>query len=317
MITLDPALFAAGAVPEETAALNARIMAAIAAGADKWSFPPDYVRAVRAAGKGPFPLQPPDPRATTEVIEGPHGEIPLRIFTPTAPATGVYLHIHGGGWVLGAADQQDGLLGAIVDGSGYAVVSVDYRLAPEHPHPQGPDDCEAAALWLLGAAEARFGTTRLAIGGESAGANLAAVTLLRLRDRQGIAGFAGANLIAGCFDLNLTPSARRYGETPLVLTTRDIRLFARLYLAEGDDPADPDVSPLHADLAGLPPALFTVGTADALLDDSLFMAARWTAAGNRAELDLVPGGAHVFQMFDCPATTASLARMTAFLRDLA
>ncbi|ODN72337.1 Acetyl esterase [Methylobrevis pamukkalensis] len=317
MFTIDPALFRPEAIAPETQALNHRIIAALGALPDKWAFPPADLRAARAAGKGPFPLAPRDPRAVDIQIPGRDGLVPARVIAPTdaAPA-GVYLHFHGGGWTLGAHDQQDQILTPLVDLSGYAVVSVDYRLAPEHPYPAGPDDCEAAALWLLAECTARFGTRRLAIGGESAGAHLAVVTLLRLRDRHGIQPFHGANLVAGCYDLALTPSARRYGPTPLILTTRDVELFARSFLGDGADRADPDISPIHADLGGLPPALFSVGTADALLDDSLFMAGRWLAAGNAADLDVTPGGAHVFQYFDSPATTASLGRMAAFLKGL-
>src|SRR5690606_5171609 len=99
----------------------------------------------------------------------------------------------------------------LVDHCGLAVVSVDYRLAPEAPYPAAPDDCEAAARWLAAEAKERFGTDRLFIGGESAGAHLSVVTMVRLRDRHRLTPFCGANLNAGCFDLALTPSARRFG----------------------------------------------------------------------------------------------------------
>jgi acetyl esterase/lipase len=90
-----------------------------------------------------------------------------------------------------------------------AVASVDYRLAPEHPFPAGPDDCEAAACWLVEHAQREFGTSRLLIGGESAGGHLSALTLLRMRDRHGAAdAFCGANLVFGAFDLGMTPSQR-------------------------------------------------------------------------------------------------------------
>src|SRR5690606_24582730 len=119
----------------------------------------------------------------------------------------VYLHIHGGGWVLGAADQQDVLLQRIAEGAGVAVVSVDYRLAPEHPFPAAPDDCAAAASWVLENAASEWGTERLLVGGESAGAHLTALTLLRLRDRMGAPdAVSAANLVFGAYDLSMTPS---------------------------------------------------------------------------------------------------------------
>jgi acetyl esterase/lipase len=193
------------------------------------------------------------------------------------------------------------------------VVSVDYRLAPEHPFPAGPDDCEAAALWLAGRAAAEFGTTRLWIGGESAGAHLALVTLLRLRDRHGLRPFAGANLAYGAYDLSMTPSQRRWGERNLVLSTPILGWFYDFFVPGPERRRDPDVSPLYADLAGLPPALLTVGTLDPLLDDTLFLHARWIAAGGGAELAVWPGGIHGFDAFPTRLSRAARERMDAFL----
>jgi acetyl esterase/lipase len=209
----------------------------------------------------------------------------------------VYLHLHGGGWTLGAADQQDALLDFIAQELGVAVVSVGYRLAPEDRYPAGPDDCEAAAAWLVEQAHSEFGSDRLLIGGESAGAHLSAVTLLRMRDRHGAADrFLGANLVFGMYDFGLTPSVRRWGERNLVLSTPIIEWFSGCFLGEmpPEQRRDPDISPLHADLTGLPPAFFTVGELDPLLDDSLFMAARWHAAGNHAEIVICPESVHGF-----------------------
>ncbi|MDR3495973.1 MAG: alpha/beta hydrolase [Ancalomicrobiaceae bacterium] len=317
-VTIDPRLFSDEAIDPETRALNAEILAKIEATEDPWTFEPRDIRAMRALGLGPFPLAPRSPRAETLTIEGPHGPIGLRIIRPAAgTTTGVYLHIHGGGWVWGTADQADPRLEHIADACGFAGVSIDYRLAPEHPYPKGPDDCEAAALWLARSAVDVFGTTVLAIGGESAGAHLSVVTLLRLRDRHGLTPFAGANLVAGVYDLNLTPSARSWGGSRLILNTRDVEMFVRHFLLRGGSTADPDISPIHAKLDGLPPALFSVGTKDCLLDDSLFMAARWQAAGNEADLAVFPGGVHVFQGFDTRLAAESHRRMDEFLRRIA
>jgi acetyl esterase/lipase len=194
-----------------------------------------------------------------------------------------------------------------------AVISVEYRLAPEHPYPAGPDDCEAAALWLVRNCREKFGTEKLTIGGESAGAHLSAVTLLRLRDRHGYAGWRGANLVYGAFDLAMTPSQRAFGNTRLVLRTIDIEKFCEAFLPGINDRRLPDISPLYADLRGLCPALFSIGTRDALLDDSLFMAGRWSAAGNPAELAVYPGGAHGFTLFPNAQARAASAAMDAFL----
>ncbi|MBB4304843.1 acetyl esterase/lipase [Rhodobium orientis] len=313
MIAIDSALFEDTAVSAETRAFNADLLETLSALPDPWQFEPALVRQTRAEGGGPFPLPEKSPRAETVTIPGPGGPIPMRIVAPTGAPRGVYLHFHGGGWTLGTTDQQDDRLLEIADNCGLVVVSVDYRLAPEHPYPAGPDDCEAAALWLVEHAK-EFRTDRLTIGGESAGAHLAVVTLLRLRDRRRMTPFCGANLVAGCYDLALTPSVRRWGAGKLVLNTRDIEMFVAHFLSgPARDVADPDISPIHGDLSGLPPALFSVGSRDPLLDDSLFMAQRWASSGNPTALDVAPGGCHVFQAFPIAIARESRKRIDAFL----
>ncbi|WP_262268072.1 MULTISPECIES: alpha/beta hydrolase [Microvirga] len=312
---IDPAVFDPSAISDEIRAQNAEIVAKLAALPDPMSVPPALVRERRRQGLGPFPQMPSSRRARAVTIDGPAGPIPLRIIAPENPR-GVYLHIHGGGWTWGTADEQDPWLDRLAERCGLAVVSVEYRLAPEDPYPAAPDDCEAAALWLVREMESRFGTTRLFIGGESAGAHLSAVTILRLRDRHGLTPFRGANLFAGCYDLSLTPSVRLWGSERLILNTNDVKVFADNFCGRAPDRRDPDISPLYADLKGLPPALFSVGTKDMLLDDSLFMGARWAAAGNRTELALWPGGCHVFIRFDSGLSDQALARIDGFIAGL-
>ncbi|MDO8838965.1 MAG: alpha/beta hydrolase [Parvibaculum sp.] len=311
--SFDPKLFTAEAISAETKAINDAIIKAMDGAPDWWDIGAQEVRDARARGEGPFPLAPKSPRARTIEIDGKGGKIALRVIAPDNPK-GVYLHIHGGGWTLGAADQQDPLLERIADRVGLACVSVEYRLAPEHPYPAGPDDCEAAAVWLVANAKKEFGTDRLTIGGESAGGHLSAVTILRMRDRHGYAGFKGANLVFGAFDMTMTPSQRAFGNERLILRTLDIEKFSEAFLKGVKDKRDPDLSPLYADLKGLCPALFTVGTRDALLDDSLFMYTRWIAAGNEAELGIYPGGAHGFVAFPGALAAAANAQADAFLK---
>ncbi|HVH04803.1 MAG TPA: alpha/beta hydrolase [Myxococcota bacterium] len=270
-------------------------------------------RAARLADRSPLGAIVRLAHGESRRIPGPAGEIALRIFRPAKPR-GVYVHIHGGGWALGAEDQQDQTLDAVATRTGLVAVSAGYRLAPEHPYPAGPDDCEAAALWVVenAARELGSGSGWIAIGGESAGAHLAVVTMLRLRDRHRLTPFRAANLVYGCYDLGLTPSVRRWGTRNLILSTPIVAQFADWYVP-AERRADPDVSPLHADLAGLPPALFTVGTLDPLLDDTLFMASRWRAAGNAAELAVYPGGIHAFNLFPIPLAEKANARALDFL----
>lgn len=278
--------------------------------------PAEETRRARAEGRGTFGAVPRSPRAVDRTVPTPTGPVPVRVVLPEGEATAVYLHIHGGGWTFGAPDQYDPLLVAIADNADVAVVSVDYRLAPEHPFPAGPDDCEAAATWLLQAAGAEFGTERLLIGGESAGAHLAAVTLLRLRDRFGsVERFVAANLVFGQYDMSMTPSARRFGPRNLVISTPIIEWFADNFLpGRGpEERRDPSVSPLYADLTGMPPALFVVGDLDPLLDDSLFMHARWEAAGNRSSLRVYPHSPHGFTAFPSRISKMAIGEQMAFL----
>jgi acetyl esterase/lipase len=310
----DPALFGDAAIDAETAKLNAQMIQLLTGQPEWWITGAEAFRAARRRGEGPFPAPVMSERASTVTIAGKDGnQIPLRVIAPASSPRGIYLHLHGGGWVLGGADMQDPMLERIADNTGQVVVSVEYRLAPEHPYPAGPDDCETAASWLVENGKKRFGTDALTIGGESAGGHLAAVTLLRMSDRHGYTGFRGANLVYGAFDLGMTPSQRQFGDTRLILRTVDMQQFYNAFLPTIADRRVPDISPLYAELSGLCPALFTVGTKDALLDDTLFMHARWVAAGNPAELAIYPGGAHGFTLFPNDLSTAAAARMHQFL----
>jgi acetyl esterase/lipase len=250
-------------------------------------------------------------QATDRTILGPGGGLALRQFVPPSPG-GVYLHLHGGGWVIGRAHHQDAELERVMRECNVAVLSVDYRLAPEHPYPAALDDAEAAAAWLLENARREFGTDRLVIGGFSAGAYLSATTLLRLRDKHGTTGFAGANLIGGAY-MFWTPSLRQWGEKRMAMTTADCDWFLEQF-APPQPHDDPAVAPLYADLRGLPPALFTVGTLDPLLDDSLFMHMRWIAAGNDSELAVYPGGIHGLQTAPTAQGLVANECMEAFIR---
>lgn len=235
-------------------------------------------------------------RAVERVIEGPGGPLPLREFR--APqAKGVLLHFHGGGWTTGQPAIMDPLHSALCDDLQLSIVSVEYRLAPEHPFPAGPDDCEAAALWLVDHASREFGTDRLLVGGESAGAHLSALTLIRLRDRHDAASrFCAANLVFGAYDLSSTPSAVGVGASPETdgLTPERMAFFVDQFTPgwTGEQRRSPELSPMYADLRGMPPALFTVGTADHLVDDTLFFANRWLLAGNQMELLVYPDAPH-------------------------
>jgi acetyl esterase/lipase len=303
----------------ETRAFNAELERLLARMPSVHTVPPEQTRRARREGRGIYPKPVFLPQARTLEIEGPAGSVPLRIIPPEAESMGVFLHIHGGGWTLGGNDMQDPRLERLARETGLTVVSVGYRLAPEDPYPAAPDDCEAAALWLLGGQkEVPLGTASvLAIGGDSAGAHLAVVALLRLRDRHGITGaFAAAVLQYGGFDLSMTPSQRLWGERNLVLSGPIIDWFSDQFVPnlEREQRRDPDISPLFAELSGLPPAVFTVGTQDPLLDDTLFMEARWRAAGSATELRIWPEAPHGFISLPMTVADAALSAEHEFLR---
>jgi acetyl esterase len=309
-LTIDPQLFRSDAIDPETAAFNDQVEAQLTS-LPGW-YEPESAPALRELGERVFGAPPVSPLAQERSLPGPHGDIPVRVFLPET-VRGVYLDIHGGGWTIGKAAGGDVLNERMARICEVAVVSVDYRLAPEFPYPIPIDDCEAAALWLTQHAREEFGSERLLIGGGSAGGQLAAATLLRLRDRHGYTGFAGANLIYGCYDLTMTPSHARF-DRKLVLSLSLDRWFFDQFVPDAAKRRDSDISPLYADLHDMPPGLFTVGTLDPLLDDTLFMAARWLAAGNQTELAVYAGGVHGFNAFPIRLAEQANERMFTFLQ---
>ncbi len=220
----------------------------------------------------------------------------------------VYLQFHGGGMVSGSPEMMDFPNLQLANDFAVVVVSPDYRKAPEYPYPAGPDDAFAVAAWLVDHAQAEFGTDRLVIGGESAGAYLAALVALRLRDHLGVAidRVLGLNLVFGVYDWGRTPSQRgvRPDDGPDILDPESIEFFTDCYLPGRTDEErrEPEISPAYADLHGLPPMFLSVGTCDHLVDDTLFFAVRATAAGDDVELFVAPDMPHAFFAFPCAIT---------------
>ena len=262
----------------------------------------EELRAVRAGAAVPAEC---DPRPIAELASADGRSVPVRIHVPVSkPATGVFLEIHGGGFYMGSAAGSDVRNRRLADALGIAVVSVDYRLAPEHPWPSAPVDCETAALWLVEHAEGRFGTEKLAVGGFSAGATLAVSTLVRLRDR-GVNAFSGVVLQFGTYDLAAqTPAGRLIAD----------EYFLDAYAGTTPDRTHPDLSPLFAELAGLPPILIVVGSDDILLEDNLAMATRLSAAGVGVDLRIYPASPHGFPGHATPMARAALEQIDVWLR---
>lgn len=250
---------------------------------------------------------PDGPPAEDVVAEAGGRQVPVRITSPQGgPPRGVYLEIHGGGFYMSSAARSDYRNRLLADAAGIAVVSVDYRLAPENPWPAAPDDCETAALWLLDQAERRFGASRLAVGGGSAGANLAMATLLRLREKDLLDPFVGAVLTFGAFDLSgRTPAGERFAD----------EYYLEAYVGQVEDRSNPDISPLFADLHDLPPALLSVGTLDPVLEDTLLMTMRLSAAGGEVDLRVYPESPHGFTGFPIAMARAAHEDMDSWLSD--
>lgn len=247
----------------------------------------------------------PSERGVERVAEFAGRWVPVRVILPReGEVRGVHLDCHAGGFYLGAAVDGDARNIRLADALGVAVVSVEYRLAPENPWPAAPDDCETAALWLLNNAESLFGAMELTIGGASAGANLVMSTLLRLRDRGIGDVFEGAVLQFGSYDLSgLTPGGRLYAD----------EYFIDAYAGHVADRTEPDISPLFGDLRGLAPTLLLVGSRDVLLEDNLALAARLAAAGNDVDIRVYPESGHAFTFRPTGMAGAALADIESWL----
>lgn len=271
------------------------------AGAGPRSLP--ELRVARSARK----VDPTSPsRAVEHTVDLDGKRVTVRIVTPRrGDVTGVYLYFPAGGFYLSSAAQSDARNARLADALGVAVVTVDYRLAPESPWPAAPDDCEAAALWLLDDAAERFGTTKVALGGMSAGSTLVMATLLRLRERGLAKSFVGAVLEAGTYDLS--------AQTPAGRTIAD-EYFIEAYVGHVSDRTIPDISPTFGDLRNLPSTLVAIGSEDVVLAENLAMVARLSAAGNDVDLRLYPHVPHGFSNHPTPIARRAVLDIDAWLR---
>jgi acetyl esterase len=257
----------------------------------------------------------PGPRLAV-VTDVDAGGVPARLYRADgADGAPVVVYLHGGGWVLGGLETHDGLCRLIADRSGCAVLAVDYRLAPEHPYPAAFEDLERAVDWLRGTGAARLGVdpTRLAIAGDSAGGHLAAVGARRARDR----GEPYAYQVLAC---PVIDPVMRYADLDEYGLTRDeMRFFWDAFAPPGRvDRAHPDLAPLNADLAGLPPALVITAEYDVLRDEGEAYAAKLRLAGVLVTTVRYDGTIHDFMLLnplrETRATRAAIDQATAVLR---
>ena len=286
--------------PEARACVAAHVDALRAAYNDRPPLPQGLDVSARArAVRDALPEFPPHPAGADRDIDG----VPCRTFSssspPRSPSRAVVVHLHGGGMVVGTPLMNDSGNAQLARRHQVEVVSVGYRTAPEHPHPAAIDDAHRVTRALLERSD-------VLLTGESAGAYLAVMTLLRLRDEGAdLSRLRGAALSYGVYDWGRSRSAGRGG----LLNAGDPDFFANCYLPDrtSDERRAPDVSPLFADLRDLVPAFVCVGTEDHLLDDSLGLAARWAAAGNETELVVLPDLPHSFELYRCGIVDACAA----------
>jgi acetyl esterase len=233
------------------------------------------------------PDPPPLPEVRDLTADGPAGPIPLRLYRPRtdAGALPVLVYYHGGGWVIGDLDTHDVLCRQLALGAGCAVVAVDYRMGPEHRFPAAVDDCVAAARWVrANAAALGVDGSRLAIGGDSAGGNLAAVVAIAARD-AGDPPIAFQLLIYPATDQRRGAPSHTTNAQGYLLTADSMRYYHDHYIDDPHHDLDWRASPLLApDLARLPPALVLVAGYDPLRDEGVQYAQRLTESGTRATL---------------------------------
>jgi acetyl esterase len=254
-----------------------------------------------------------------ETAAGAEGRLPVRVYRPhragTAPLP-LVVDFHGGGWTIGSLDAADWLCSNVAVTLPAVVVSVDYRLAPEHRWPAAAEDCYAALVDLVGrAGELGADPARVAVMGDSAGGNLAAVVSLMSRDRSGPPlRFQG--LLYPATDLTLgSPSIERNAHAP-ILTRADVVAFRDHYLG-GQDPRQPYASPLHAaDHSGLPPALVQVAEHDPIRDDGVRYADALRAAGVPVRTTEYVGMPHGYLSFPrlCRSAPQALADLVTEMR---
>ena len=252
-------------------------------------------------------------------------ELRARVYRP-ADQDGVlpcFYHIHGGGMIIGSIDGEEPQMGVFVEGVNCVVVSVDYRLAPEHPHPAPVEDCYAGLGWVVeNAGSLRIDPSRIAVGGESAGGGLAAGTVLMARDRGGPSVGFQYLIYPMLDDRNQTPSSREFaGRWPG--WPREMNLLgweALLGEAAGGDNVSYYAAPARADdLAGLPPTYIDVGNLEVFRDEDIAYANRLMQAGVPTELHVYPGVFHGWELFapQAPVTKQAFQlRLTAMKRAL-
>lgn len=251
---------------------------AAAGGPPLWELTPDEARAGVEANNAVIPAGPDVESVRDIVIPSQAGGMPARLYSPASPAPGLIVYYHGGGWVVGSLDGWDASVRSLAAASGCDVLSVDYRLAPEHPFPAAADDALDALVWAASPAGLAHGRP-VVVAGDSAGGNLAAVSALRARDVSGPPVTLQV-LVYPVVDCDLDRrSYREYDGDELILNRRDMAWFWDRYAPDPAARANPYASPLRASShAGLPPAYLVTAEHDPLRDEGFAYADRLRAS---------------------------------------
>ena len=260
-----------------------------------WELSPDEGRAMVEANSALIPAGPDMESVRDIVIPSQAGNVPARVYSPSSAARGLVLYFHGGGWVLGTLDGWDASVRGLAVASGCDVVSVDYRLAPEHVFPAAADDAYDALLWAASASGIAAGRP-IVVAGDSAGGNLAAVSALRARDSGG-PPIALQVLVYPVVDCDLDRrSYHEYDGDELILNRRDMIWFWDHYVPDPAARANPYASPVRApSLSGLPPVYLVTAEHDPLRDEGFAYADRLRAA--RVPLEHRHYGAQIHAFF--------------------
>lgn len=329
-ITINAARFQPGNITEETIRTNQLLETVTRKGPHWYEVGVAKYRQMRETGETPLPVPVYLPGARDESVPSREAgrKIPLRVYAPDngQPSKGIFLHIHGGGFVLASHKHSDERLRSYANAGQLTVLSIGYRLAPEDPYPAAPQDCYDVAEYLVDHAERDYGAQLVFMGGESSGATLVALTTFHLKRARPAHQLKGLILLFGWYDLTLNMPQVLSATRPVVISYEIMKHFTDAYVPNMslEDKRSPSVSPLYEDLQALvameagmklPPALFLCGTQDPLLEDTLMMSTRWLIAGGESVVKIWPGEAHGFSAFPTNSAREASAMMQQFIQE--
>ena len=309
---INKEVFSIKTISNDINEMNEKIRSIISNAPPSHEIPYEILRQIRKDGGGILPNQIKSKLAKNKIIQYNNLTVEIREFSIKDPKF-IYLHIHGGGWCLGSADAQDQELLEISKSLHCTVISIEYRLAPENPYPAAVDDCEAVTLWLINNNKNLNNCNQIVMGGESAGAQIITAVLLRLQKKDLLSKIKCVNLIFGTFNSNLVPSEIKNKNETLLLSFEMMNKFKNSYYQHNEDKSDEEISTIFGNFYNFPPAIFTVGTKDLLLDHSLAMYSQWLNFKNKAEIIIVPGADHAFIAFPCETTRAVKKEINQFI----